>query len=135
MEVYELFADLAALVDDQQTQLDVIEARILSSKRACLDAEKQLIYAAGYQTKGPFGLGRQSKAEKRMAEVARSSGSSRTSRNPRRLKSTSPRSLHDGLGDCYSDFAEFNSSRSTKIGLVKRFGLGLGRKLGVFKAA
>jgi t-SNARE complex subunit (syntaxin) len=51
LEVYELFRDLATLVDLQQETLDVIENRIQKSTQYVKDAEKELVKAADYQDK------------------------------------------------------------------------------------
>jgi len=50
LEVYELFKDLATLVDLQQESLDVIDNRISSAKNYTETAEKELISAEKYQT-------------------------------------------------------------------------------------
>jgi len=51
LEVYELFRDLATLVDLQQETLDVIENRIQKSTTYVKEAEKELVKAEEYQTK------------------------------------------------------------------------------------
>jgi t-SNARE complex subunit (syntaxin) len=51
LEVYELFKDLALLVDTQQESLDIIEKRIGSAKAHVADAESQLEIAESYQRK------------------------------------------------------------------------------------
>jgi len=51
LEVYELFRDLAQLVDLQQDSLDVIDARIQSAKNYTEKAEVQLTEAEDYQKK------------------------------------------------------------------------------------
>jgi len=51
LEVYELFRDLAQLVDLQQDSLDVIDARIQSAKNYTERAEGELIEAEDYQKK------------------------------------------------------------------------------------
>jgi len=51
LEVYELFRDLATLVDLQQESLDVIENRISHAKDYAEKAEVQLQEAEQYQTK------------------------------------------------------------------------------------
>jgi len=51
LEVYELFRDLAQLVDLQQDSLDVIDARIQSAKNYTERAEVELTEAEDYQKK------------------------------------------------------------------------------------
>jgi len=51
LEVYELFRDLASLVDLQQDSLDVIDARIQSAKNYTERAEVELTEAEDYQKK------------------------------------------------------------------------------------
>jgi len=51
LEVYELFRDLAQLVDLQQDSLDVIDARIQSAKNYTEKAEEELTEAEDYQKK------------------------------------------------------------------------------------
>jgi len=51
LEVYELFRDLAQLVDLQQDSLDVIDARIQNAKNYTEKAEEELTEAADYQKK------------------------------------------------------------------------------------
>lgn len=51
LEVYQLFQDLATLVDIQQESLDVIQHRILHAKEYAENAEKELKQAEGYQKK------------------------------------------------------------------------------------
>lgn len=51
LEVYELFRDLATLVDLQQESLDVIEYRVANAKAYSEKAEIELITAEKYQTK------------------------------------------------------------------------------------
>jgi len=51
LEVYELFRDLAQLVDLQQDSLDVIDARIQSAKGYTEKAENELTEAEDYQKK------------------------------------------------------------------------------------
>lgn len=51
LEVYELFKDLATLVDLQQESLDVIENRITNAKAYAIKAEDQLMQAEGHQKK------------------------------------------------------------------------------------
>jgi len=51
LEVYELFRDLAQLVDLQQDSLDVIDARIQSAKNYTEKAEVELTEAEDYQKK------------------------------------------------------------------------------------
>lgn len=51
LEVYELFKDLATLVDIQQESLDVIENRITQAKAYVHNGETQLQQAAVYQKK------------------------------------------------------------------------------------
>jgi len=51
LEVYELFKDLATLVELQQESLDVIENRINHAKDYTLQAEKELNQAENYQKK------------------------------------------------------------------------------------
>jgi len=51
LEVYELFRDLATLVDLQQESLDVIENRVANAKAYAEKAEVELITAEKYQKK------------------------------------------------------------------------------------
>jgi t-SNARE complex subunit (syntaxin) len=51
LEVYELFKDLATLVDIQQESLDVIENRIILAKNYTETAEVELQHAENYQKK------------------------------------------------------------------------------------
>jgi len=51
LEVYELFKDLALLVDTQQESLDVIEKRVGTAKAHVMEAESELQIAEGYQRK------------------------------------------------------------------------------------
>jgi len=51
LEIYELFRDLATLVDLQQESLDVIENRILKAKNYTEKGEVELIEAEEYQKK------------------------------------------------------------------------------------
>jgi len=51
LEVYELFRDLAQLVDLQQDSLDVIDARVQSAKNYTERAEVELTEAEDYQKK------------------------------------------------------------------------------------
>jgi syntaxin 1B/2/3 len=51
LEVYELFKDLATLVDIQQESLDVIENRVAKAKAYVEKGEKELVKAEGYQKK------------------------------------------------------------------------------------
>jgi t-SNARE complex subunit (syntaxin) len=51
LEIYELFRDLATLVDLQQESLDVIENRILKAKNYTEKAEVELNEAEEYQKK------------------------------------------------------------------------------------
>jgi len=51
LEVYELFRDLATLVELQQESLDVIETRITAARDYTVQAEKELHSAENYQTK------------------------------------------------------------------------------------
>ena len=51
LEIYELFRDLATLVDLQQESLDVIENRILHAKNYTEKAEVELNEAEDYQKK------------------------------------------------------------------------------------
>jgi len=51
LEVFELFKDLATLVDLQQESLDVIESRIQKSQDYVEQGEKDLVAAEGYQRK------------------------------------------------------------------------------------
>jgi len=51
LEVYELFKDLAVLVDIQQEHLDVIENRVTNAKAYMEHAETELVQAEKYQTK------------------------------------------------------------------------------------
>jgi t-SNARE complex subunit (syntaxin) len=51
LEVYELFRDLATLVDIQQESLDVIENRIILAKNYTEQAEVELQHAENYQKK------------------------------------------------------------------------------------
>jgi len=50
MEIYELFRDLAQLVDIQQDSLDVIETRVTNAKNYTEKAERELVEAEHYQT-------------------------------------------------------------------------------------
>lgn len=51
LEIYELFRDLATLVDLQQESLDVIENRIMNAKDYTEKAEVELHEAEDYQKK------------------------------------------------------------------------------------
>jgi len=51
LEVYELFKDLALLVDTQQESLDLIEKRVGDAKAHVMEAEGELEIAEGYQRK------------------------------------------------------------------------------------
>lgn len=51
LEVYELFKDLALLVDTQQESLDIIEKRVGSAKAHVTEAQAQLEIAESYQKK------------------------------------------------------------------------------------
>ena len=51
LEIYELFRDLATLVDLQQESLDVIENRIIKAKNYTEKAEVELNEAEEYQKK------------------------------------------------------------------------------------
>jgi len=51
LEVYELFRDLATLVELQQESLDVIETRITAARDYTVQAEKELHSAENYQQK------------------------------------------------------------------------------------
>jgi t-SNARE complex subunit (syntaxin) len=51
LEVYELFRDLAVLVDMQQEHLDVISNNILNAKAFTQKAEVDLVVAENYQKK------------------------------------------------------------------------------------
>ena len=51
VEIYELFRDLATLVDLQQESLDVIENRIMHAKNYTEKAEVELQEAEDYQRK------------------------------------------------------------------------------------
>lgn len=51
LEIFELFKDLATLVDLQQESLDVIENRILKAKNYTEKAEVELNEAEDYQKK------------------------------------------------------------------------------------
>jgi len=55
MEVYELFRDLATLVDLQQESLDVIENRVANAKAYAEKGEVQLITAEKYQKRHASG--------------------------------------------------------------------------------
>jgi len=52
LEVYELFRDLANLVDLQQEQLDVIELRIQKAQQYTKQGETELVQAEVYQNRG-----------------------------------------------------------------------------------